>query len=176
MDTGAWWAAIYGVAQSRTRLKRLSSSRSRYLFGRRRFKLITVSELCGYGKKYSWSGVGWGDWPFFRMSLLLKWIQHSIEKWIKRSVHRKKVISGTFQLPTEELNDWDHGSIIESEVIVLVASNSLRPHGILQARILQWVAIAFSSGSSKPRDWTQVSCIAGRFFTSWATREAQGEV
>ena len=45
-------------------------------------------------------------------------------------------------------------------------------HGILQARILEWVAISFSKGSSWPRDWTQVSCIAGRFFTLWATREA----
>ena len=45
-------------------------------------------------------------------------------------------------------------------------------HGILQARLLEWVAILFSSGSSWPRDWTQVSPIAGRFFTIWATREA----
>ena len=40
-------------------------------------------------------------------------------------------------------------------------------HGILQARILEWVAISSSSGYSQPRDWTQVSC-----FTIWATREA----
>ena len=46
-------------------------------------------------------------------------------------------------------------------------------HGILQARILEWVTFPFSKGSSLPRDQTQVSCIAGRFFTSWATREAQ---
>ena len=46
-------------------------------------------------------------------------------------------------------------------------------HGILQARILDWVAISFSRGFSPPRDWTQVSHIAGRFFTSWATSEAQ---
>ena len=38
-------------------------------------------------------------------------------------------------------------------------------HGILQARILQWVAFPFSRGSSQPKDWTQVSLIAGRFFT-----------
>ena len=42
-------------------------------------------------------------------------------------------------------------------------------HGILQARILKWVAISFSRGPSWPRDQTQVSCIAGRFFTIWAT-------
>ena len=46
-------------------------------------------------------------------------------------------------------------------------------HGILQARIFEWVAFSFSWVSSQPRDWTQVSCIAARFFTSWATREAQ---
>ena len=44
--------------------------------------------------------------------------------------------------------------------------------GILQARILEWVAIPFSRGSSQPRDWTQVSCTVGRFFTVWATKEA----
>ena len=45
-------------------------------------------------------------------------------------------------------------------------------HGILQARILECVAISFSRGSSQPRDRTQVSCIAGRCFNLWATREA----
>ena len=43
-------------------------------------------------------------------------------------------------------------------------------HGILQARILEWVAISFSRGSSRPRDQTLVSCIAGGFITIWATR------
>ena len=46
-------------------------------------------------------------------------------------------------------------------------------HGILQATVLEWVDFPFSRGSSQPRDWTQVSLIAGRFFTSWATRESQ---
>ena len=44
-------------------------------------------------------------------------------------------------------------------------------HGILQARILEWVAIPLSRGSSQLRDWTWVPYIAGRFFTIWATRE-----
>ena len=66
-----------------------------------------------------------------------------------------------------------------------VVSDSLRPvdcsppsssvHGILQARILEWVAISFSRGSSRPRDWTQVSHIAGRRFNLWATREATSQ-
>ena len=44
-------------------------------------------------------------------------------------------------------------------------------HGISQARILEWVAISFSRESSRPRNWTWVSCIAGGFFTVWATRD-----
>ena len=44
-------------------------------------------------------------------------------------------------------------------------------HGILQARILEWIAISFSRGSSRPRDRTQVSHIGGRCFNLWATRK-----
>ena len=44
---------------------------------------------------------------------------------------------------------------------------------IFQTRILEWVAMPSSRGSSQSRDWTQVSSIAGEFFTIWATREAQ---
>ena len=44
--------------------------------------------------------------------------------------------------------------------------------GIFQARVLEWVAVSFSRGSSQPRDWTRVSHIGGRCFNLWATREA----
>ena len=56
-----------------------------------------------------------------------------------------------------------HESESESRLVV---SDSLQPHGILLARILEWVVFPFSKGSSRPRDRTQVSCIAGGFFTS----------
>ena len=46
-------------------------------------------------------------------------------------------------------------------------------HGNLQARILEWVAISFPRGSSRPRNWSWLSCIADRLFTNWAMREAQ---
>ena len=73
--------------------------------------------------------------------------------------------------------------IIESKnVSCSVVSNSLQPHdytlpgssvhGILQAGILEWIAIPFSRESSQPRDWIPVSCIAGGFFTVWASRKA----
>ena len=49
-------------------------------------------------------------------------------------------------------------------------------HGVFQARVLECFAISFSGGSSYPRDRTQVSCIAGRFYTIWATREAHSQM
>ena len=49
-------------------------------------------------------------------------------------------------------------------------------HGILQAKILEWVSIPSSRGSSWPRDQIQVSYVAGRFFTVWVTRKAQKNV
>ena len=66
-------------------------------------------------------------------------------------------------------------SVSHSVSLTLCNSMDCSPpvHGILQARILEWAAIPFSRGSSQPRDRTQVSCIAGGFFTNWATREAQ---
>ena len=52
------------------------------------------------------------------------------------------------------------------------SSTGFSVHGILQARILEWVAIPYSRGSSWPRDWTWFTYIAGRFFTIRASREA----
>ena len=49
-------------------------------------------------------------------------------------------------------------------------------HGIFQARVLEWVAISFSRGSSQPRAQTQVSRIVGRRITVWVTREAQTNI
>ena len=53
-----------------------------------------------------------------------------------------------------------------------VVFDVLQPQGILQARILEWLAFPFSKGSSWLRNQTRVSCIAGGFFTNWAIREA----
>ena len=57
--------------------------------------------------------------------------------------------------------------------LTLCDSLDYTAHEILQARILEWVDFPFSRGSSQPRDWTQVSHTAGKFSTSWDTRETQ---
>ena len=64
-----------------------------------------------------------------------------------------------------------HSCVWFFEIPWTVASPGSSVHGILQARIMEWVAIPFSRGSSQPRDRTWVSCISSRFFTNWATRE-----
>ena len=97
-DRGAWWAAVYGVTQSRTRLKQLSSSSS---------MLFSVTKLC------------------------------------------------------QTLCNPMDCSLPGSSV-----------HGIFQARILEWVAISSSRGSSQLRDQTHVSCIGRQTLYHWATWEA----
>ena len=85
----------------------------------------------------------------------------------------RKAIAKHFQTTTQ-LHSFH---MVASEVKVTQSCPTLcypmdyTVHGILQARILKWVAIPFSRGSSQPRDQSQVSCIAGGFFTSWATGE-----
>ena len=69
------------------------------------------------------------------------------------------------------VNCWVEANSLWSHGLRSLPGSSV--HGILQARLLECVAIFSSRRSSPPRDWTWVSCIAGRFFTSWATKEAQ---
>ena len=89
-----------------------------------------------------------------------------------------------FWAPQRDSRDLLLRCYVRMKVKVLVAHLYLAPcdpmdcsppgfsvHGILQARILERVAVSFSRGSSQPRDQTRVSCIAGRFFTVWAARE-----
>ena len=92
-------------------------------------------------------------------------------------------------MQAQGMNSWTQSGKGENESESRsVLSNSLGPtlcdpmdcilpgssvHGILQARILEWVTFPFSRGSSQPRDQTWVFCIASRFFTIWATREAR---
>ena len=67
---------------------------------------------------------------------------------------------------------WSRSVVSDSLRLMDCSPPNSSIHGILQARILEWVAISISRGSSRPRDWTQVSRIAGRRFNLCATREA----
>ena len=97
---------------------------------------------------------------------VLEWIAISFSRGFSRPRNRTRVsfiAGGRFTVwATREAPKRESCSVV---------SDSLRPW-ILQVRILEWIAFPFSRGSSQPRDRTQVSLIAGGFFTSWATREA----
>ena len=68
---------------------------------------------------------------------------------------------------------WKLNLKVAQSCLTLCGLMDYSVYEILQTRILEWVAFPFSKESSQPRDQTQVSCIAGKFFASWVTREAQ---
>ena len=72
--------------------------------------------------------------------------------------------------------EYMHAKSLQSCLILCNPLDCIPPgssvHGILQARLLEWVVMPSSRGSSQPGDQTQVSHMAGGFFTNWATREA----
>ena len=88
-------------------------------------------------------------------------MSESTKGWVQG--HRSVMLKRDLIISKEQESESENCSIV---------SDSLQPHGlyivfgILQARILEWVAFPFSRGSSQPRDQTQVSHAAGGFFTS----------
>ena len=80
---------------------------------------------------------------------------------------------------TTAYREWRKSKVTQSCLTLCYPMDCSPPgssvHGILLARILEWVAISFSRGSSRARDHTWVFRIAGRLFTTWATRESENE-
>ena len=90
-----------------------------------------------------------------------------------QEVYPKWLLSTVFWLVISRVYNWNEvtqSCATLDSMDYRVPGSSIR--GIFQARVLEWVAISFSRGSSWPRDQTQVSHIAGRRFTLWVTREA----
>ena len=99
---------------------------------------------------------------------------NNISLIIKKKIFQINSLSLSFPLSLNELKSVSPVSCVllfANPVDWSLPGSSV--HGILQARIPEWVAIPFSRRSFWVRDQTQISCIAGRFFTIWATREAQ---
>ena len=158
MDRGAWCATAHGVAKSQIWLS--MHARPIYVF----IQSLAYISIC---------------------SKIFIFIF-----WIKKKKFGPCCTSWGSQFPSQELspgyNSESSKSNTRPPVKVLViqlcltlcdpmecSTPGFSLHGILQASILEWVAIPFSRGSSWPRDQTQVSCVAGRFFTVLAIREAQ---
>ena len=75
-------------------------------------------------------------------------------------------MKGTFPAKMGSIKDRNGLDLTEESCPALCDPMDYTLHGILQARILEWVAVPFSRGSSQPRDQTQVSCFGSGFFTS----------
>ena len=88
---------------------------------------------------------------------------------ISKSMWLSKMLTFSFYVSPRKYS-WSEVKVTQS-CLTLCDPMICTVHGILQPRILGWVAFPFSRGSSQPRDWTKVSCTAGRFFTIWAIRE-----
>ena len=105
-----------------------------------------------------------GDFPSGSVVKNLPRLETQIRSWSRKTPYATEQLS-----PCATTVEWVK---VAQSCLTLCDPIDCTVQGILQARILEWVAFPFSRGSSQLRDRTQVSWIAGGFFTSWATREA----
>ena len=162
---GAWQAAVHGGRKESDTTEQLHFH----------FSLSCIGEGNGNPLQYSCldnprdEGAWWA--AVYEVSQSRTWL-----KWLSSS--SRGIISSLMKWKYQVVPRlWRITSIMKVKVIyscpTLCDPMGYTVHGILQARILEWVAYPFTRGSSQPRDQTQVSYIASGFFTSWATREAQ---
>ena len=165
MDRGTWQATVHRVAKSWTWLKRLTActqetrALNHLLSDRVRFTLRTPpwTESAFTGRKSGTQGADVAA-TFLALAVESLRVTPTTLCW-QKSLNVKVLVIQSCP------------ALCDSMVCSSPAGSSV--HGILQARTLEWVAIPFSSRSSQPRDWAEVSHITGRFFTIWATREDQ---
>ena len=98
--------------------------------------------------------------------MLIEW------QWKWKSLNHVQLFATPWTIQSMEFSRLTQNSVNYTYYFVHHIPSTYIVHGILQARILEWVAFPFFRGSSQPRDQTQVSHISGRFFTSWATGKA----
>ena len=176
MDRETWRAAVHGVAKSWTRVSdwtELNWTDGFFghiiIFKKLASDLFIVKSIFLQPHKKVFPRCSSQVWfnpllSWHHVSVTLKSLPLSLPPWWK--LHWKHQIWWDV---TSLLSDLCHVKVTQP-CPTLCNPMDYTVHGILQARILEWVA--FSRGSSQPRDWTQVSYITGGFLISWATREA----
>ena len=147
------WVAIAFSSAWKGKVKGKSLSRAQ-LFATPWTTAYQAPPSMGFPRQEYWSGL-----PLPSPNKELLYSERNSTTILCKSLYGKVSVLVT-QLCPDLCNFMDYTSPPGSSV-----------HGVLQAKILEWIAILFSRGSSQPRDWTLVSCIAGGFFTLWATRE-----
>ena len=106
-----------------------------------------------------------------QFQVMTKWINYTYT-YVHSMGLNYRVSSRVPMLYSEWVSEWSRSSCqtLCDPMDCSLPGSSL--HGILQPRVLEWVAISFSTGSSQPRVQTRVSCIPGRRFNLWATRRS----
>ena len=145
----AWWATVHVTAKSQTWLSDWHLLTYIFIIS----MVFLKSELLWFSSCMPWV---WSSPSYSRISInicsMTEWMHH----YLVSSLFRKGVCMCL--TPCDPMGCNPPGSSV---------------HGILQARILDWVPIPFSRGTSQPRAQTCVFCSAGGFCTVWATRKAQ---
>ena len=119
----------------------------------------------------SWSGTRWSIYSSWRIIKRPYWPVTKFWQWIWTTLIGKLECHVSMNGVLMQ-NVLSYGGVKVAQLCpTLCDPMDYRVHGILQARILGWVAFPLSGGSSQPRDRTQLSRITGKFFTSWVTRE-----
>ena len=125
----------------------------------------------GFSRQEYWSGL-----PFPSPGWLLNWgklLSNFIQNYTIRALLVAQLVKNP---PANSGESESESEVTESYPTLCYPMDCSLPgssiHGIFQARVLEWVSISFSRGSSQPRDPTWVSRTSGRRFTIWATREA----
>ena len=101
------------------------------------------------------------------MTVKMPWFLKNFLKYINQSIliYNSLLVSGVKQSVSVLISTFVKVKVARS-CPTLCDPMGYTVHGILQARILKWVAFPFSRGSSQPRNQTRISFIAGRFFTN----------
>ena len=172
MDREAWCATVHGVSKSRTRLSYWTQQGKR-----RKSTWMSISEYKDVTIMESWEDLGviwWNSGIFLQNIYDLDMKVSCGVKSTYCSCYCRIISPQSTHCYNYNWNLLIHmkGKVVQSCPTVCDPMD-YTVHGILRDRIPEWVAFPFSRGSSQPRDQTQVSHIAGGFFTSWATREAQ---
>ena len=112
--------------------------------------------------------------PEIKLPMSIGWYWIQLDRKSKR-VPEKHLILLYWPYQSLWLCEWRNVKLLSRVQLFETPMDCTLPgssiHGIFQARVLERVAISFSRGSSQPKDWTWVSCIANRCFTIWVTRE-----